>query len=96
MSSLRNYLLQKSITILLSVLEYKTFTGNWNRSSGIYCILIGEKSFFIDVVINNSISEALDEAERVGIRGKEVTPFILSAVAKITAGRSLQTSTFAH
>lgn len=43
-------------------------------------------------LINNAIEKALEEADKVGIRGKDVTPFILSAVAKITAGKSLQTS----
>lgn len=45
-------------------------------------------------IINNSINDALAEAERAGIKGKEVTPFILAAISKITAGKSLQTSTF--
>lgn len=45
-----------------------------------------------DSVINNSINDAMAEAEKAGIKGKEVTPFILAAVAKITAGKSLQTS----
>jgi pseudouridine-5'-phosphate glycosidase len=34
----------------------------------------------------------LEEADKIGIKGKDVTPFILSAVAKITAGKSLETS----
>jgi pseudouridine-5'-phosphate glycosidase len=45
-----------------------------------------------DAVINESINDALAEAEAAGVRGKEVTPFILAAVSKITAGQSLQTS----
>jgi pseudouridine-5'-phosphate glycosidase len=47
-------------------------------------------------IINNAICEALKNAERAGIRGKEITPFILAAVAKITAGKSLQTSKFSN
>lgn len=45
-----------------------------------------------DDVINSSIANALAEAKRAGIKGKEVTPFILAAVSKITSGKSLQTS----
>jgi pseudouridine-5'-phosphate glycosidase len=45
-------------------------------------------------LINNAIEKALKEADKMGIKGKDVTPFILSAVAKITSGRSLITSKF--
>lgn len=43
-------------------------------------------------LINNAVAKALEEADKIGIKGKDVTPFILSAVAKITAGKSLETS----
>lgn len=36
------------------------------------------------------IAAALAEAERLGIRGKDVTPFLLSEIVKATKGRSLQ------
>lgn len=42
--------------------------------------------------INAAIEEALKDAKLKGISGKEVTPFILAAVSKITAGKSLETS----
>lgn len=45
-------------------------------------------------LINNAIEKALEEADKMGIKGKDVTPFILSAVAKITSGKSLITSKF--
>lgn len=47
-----------------------------------------------DTIIRKSIEGALEEANIAGIKGKEVTPFILAAVSKITAGKSLQTSEF--
>ncbi|KAM3966591.1 uncharacterized protein ACR2FA_012126 [Aphomia sociella] len=40
-------------------------------------------------IIEESIQLALEEAKKQGIKGKEVTPFILSAVAKVTGGSSL-------
>ncbi|HET7229240.1 MAG TPA: pseudouridine-5'-phosphate glycosidase [Longimicrobium sp.] len=40
--------------------------------------------------IENAIRSALRQADDHGIRGKEVTPFLLSAVAERTAGRSLE------
>ena len=36
------------------------------------------------------IAAALAEAERLGIRGKDVTPFLLGEIVKATKGRSLQ------
>jgi len=40
--------------------------------------------------VERAISDALLDAEARGIRGKEVTPFLLSSVAERTAGRSLE------
>ncbi|CAH1643441.1 unnamed protein product [Spodoptera littoralis] len=40
-------------------------------------------------IIGEAINSALKEADRKGIFGKEVTPFILAAVAKATSGASL-------
>jgi pseudouridine-5'-phosphate glycosidase len=39
--------------------------------------------------VERAISDALSRAEAEGIRGKEVTPFLLRAVAETTSGRSL-------
>lgn len=36
------------------------------------------------------IAAALAEADRLGIRGKDITPFLLSEIVKATRGRSLQ------
>lgn len=40
--------------------------------------------------VDGAISGALDRARREGVRGKEVTPFLLRAVAEATGGRSLE------
>jgi pseudouridine-5'-phosphate glycosidase len=42
--------------------------------------------------IEGAIRQALVQADERGIRGKEVTPFLLSAVAETTGGRSLETN----
>ena len=39
--------------------------------------------------INHAIEQALTEATRDGIRGQATTPYLLSAVARITEGRSI-------
>jgi pseudouridine-5'-phosphate glycosidase len=36
------------------------------------------------------IAVALAEADRLGIRGKDITPFLLSEIVQATEGRSLQ------
>jgi len=40
-------------------------------------------------IINDSMNEALAMADKKGIIGKEITPFILAYVAKVTGGDSL-------
>lgn len=42
--------------------------------------------------VEGAIAEALRDADAAGIRGKEVTPFLLRAVAEATGGRSLETN----
>lgn len=39
--------------------------------------------------ISQSINEAIDEANRLGIKGKETTPYLLDKIQKITGGTSL-------
>ena len=41
------------------------------------------------VLIGRSIDEAVEAAEAQGIRGKEITPFILARLHQETAGKSL-------
>lgn len=48
--------------------------------------------FFTEIIIEEAICKALYDAKQQGIRGKEVTPFILAAVAKATGGESLDAS----
>ncbi len=40
-------------------------------------------------VINHAIDEALVEANRLGIRGKEITPYLLDKIQQLTGGDSL-------
>ena len=50
-----------------------------------------EYSMDLDV-INKAIDEALSEADKLGIKGKEVTPYLLDKIQKITGGVSLQSN----
>ena len=40
-------------------------------------------------VINQAIDQAIDEANKLGIHGKETTPFLLAKVKDLTGGDSL-------
>ncbi|MCT4564671.1 MAG: pseudouridine-5'-phosphate glycosidase [Maledivibacter sp.] len=42
--------------------------------------------------INKAIENALEEAEKLGIKGKETTPFLLSKIKNITSGKSLESN----
>ena len=43
-------------------------------------------------VINKAIDEAIAEAEAQGVKGKQVTPFLLAKVKDITGGDSLDSN----
>ncbi len=42
--------------------------------------------------INKNIEEALIEADKLGIKGKDTTPFLLDKIQKMTSGKSLDTN----
>jgi pseudouridine-5'-phosphate glycosidase len=42
--------------------------------------------------VDQYIARAVDELEERGIRGQEVTPFLLSRIAELSGGRSLETN----
>lgn len=41
-------------------------------------------------VISKAINEAVEDADKLGIHGKQTTPFLLDKIQKITAGKSLE------
>ena len=43
-------------------------------------------------VINPAIDEAIAECNRLGIKGKETTPFLLAKVKELTGGDSLDSN----
>jgi len=43
-------------------------------------------------LMERTIAEAVAEAERQGIRGKAITPFLLAKIESLTGGRSLETN----
>lgn len=53
---------------------------------------IPEKDAMDEVVIEKAIEEALHDAEKEGISGKESTPFLLQRVLEVTGGSSLESN----
>lgn len=53
---------------------------------------IPEEYSMDEQLINSSIEEALKEASKLGISGKETTPFLLSKVLEVTQGKSLESN----
>ena len=43
-------------------------------------------------IMEETIEEALKSAEKAGIKGKELTPYLLSKIKDLTAGESLETN----
>ncbi len=51
------------------------------------------EQYSMDTVrINNAIDEAITEMNRLGIKGKETTPYLLDKIQKITGGDSLESN----
>jgi pseudouridine-5'-phosphate glycosidase len=42
--------------------------------------------------IDGVIEAALDDAERLGVRGKDITPYLLGRIVELSGGRSLETN----
>ncbi|XP_063633575.1 uncharacterized protein LOC134804458 [Cydia splendana] len=62
------------------------------ESGTVIAVPVPEEHAMDESVINAAITLALQEAKRKGIHGKEVTPYILSAVSEATGGKSLDTN----
>ena len=53
---------------------------------------IPEQYAMDEKVINDAIDKALKEADKQGIKGKEVTPFLLKTIVELTGGDSLESN----
>ncbi|ODQ50005.1 hypothetical protein SAICODRAFT_10301 [Saitoella complicata NRRL Y-17804] len=59
-------------------------------SSTLICNPIPPRFALPEALINNAINTALRVAEQRGIKGKDITPFLLRAVKELTKGKSLE------
>lgn len=53
---------------------------------------IEEKYSMDESVINKAIDEAIEKSVKLNIKGKEITPFLLSEIKDITGGNSLESN----
>jgi len=83
--------LEMKASTLEEVIEVsQTHWAAGNRSGVIVAVPIPKESEIPQVQIEAAVSHALAEAERINIFGKDMTPFLLSEIEKVTAGRSLK------
>ena len=61
-------------------------------SGMLFAVPIPESHALIPDEIEQAIQESLKQAKVNNITGKEITPFLLQEIAKITAGQSIQAS----
>lgn len=66
---------------------------NLSLESGmLFAVPVPEEFALDERIVNKAIEQALEDAEREGITGKETTPFLLSRIREISGGKSLETS----
>ena len=53
---------------------------------------IPEQYAMDDAIINDAIEKALKMADEQGVKGKEITPFLLKTVVDLTGGESLESN----
>jgi pseudouridine-5'-phosphate glycosidase len=62
------------------------------QSGMVFAVPIPEKDSANAHTIQEAIEKSLWECEQMGVHGKDVTPFVLKNVAKLTEDKSLQAS----
>lgn len=73
----------------------RVMNAKWsNKLEGglLLCNPIPEEYSLDEKVMNSAIDQAIEEANKQGIKGKETTPFLLAKVKEITGGDSLESN----
>lgn len=53
---------------------------------------INDEDSLDENIMNDAINEAINDAEKEGIKGKEITPYLLAKVKDLTEGKSLESN----
>jgi pseudouridine-5'-phosphate glycosidase len=88
MSGIRLEMSTSTLDQIIAVSQAHWAAGS--RSAVVIAVPIPEESDIPQQEIEAALSHALAEAERASISGKAITPFVLSQIEKVTAGRSLK------
>ncbi len=72
----------------------KTLKAKWdmNLKGGLVIANPVPKAEAMDESINEAIESSLSECNKKGIKGKDITPFLLGRIKEVTEGRSLETN----
>ncbi|ANB12913.1 hypothetical protein AWJ20_1191 [Sugiyamaella lignohabitans] len=62
------------------------------NSGSVFCIPADEKIALPKELMDAIIDDAIAECERRGIKGKDITPFLLASVKEATGGQSVKTN----
>ncbi|XP_076271433.1 pseudouridine-5'-phosphate glycosidase-like [Rhynchophorus ferrugineus] len=62
------------------------------HSGLLFAVPVPDRCALDDKIIDDIIKNALEKADREGIKGKHITPFLLAEIASLTGGNSLETS----
>lgn len=62
------------------------------KSGMLFAVPVPEEYSIPNGLINRIIGNALEKAYKLNVTGKDVTPFLLNEIAKLTEGKSLHTS----
>jgi len=71
---------------------YKCASDLKLKGGMLVCNPIPEAYAMDETIINEAIEKAVKEAEEKGIKGKEITPFLLAKVKELTGGDSLESN----
>jgi pseudouridine-5'-phosphate glycosidase len=63
-----------------------------NRTAVLVCVPVHQEDEIAPDEIEQLINEAISQAQRENVHGKAVTPFVLSRLEKLSAGRTLKTN----
>lgn len=64
----------------------------FSTTAVLVCVPVPAEYEISSSTIETAVDEAMSEAARAGVRGKAVTPFLLSQMERLTEGRTLQTN----